>query len=330
MMRTSADTDRELRVMLEPALAERGYGSPIQRMLRHRSPYSSSFALDRLDIALEDGREIRLVFKNVGGEGLLNEALRVKPRFLYHPEREIEMYRAVLHSERHGTPACYVALADAGTDRYWLVLERVEGHRLAETGEFWVWEAAAQWLRRFHDEFSGNRPDVAAVLTYDRSYYTDWLDRARAISARTSELHYATVTRLARCYDVVLDRLEALPVSLTHGEFYPLNVLVAPQPRGVRICPVDWEVAALAPGLMDLAAMTAGWSSAERRRLTAVYYGNGAAGFSSLDDMQRALDYCRLHHAVQWLGWSPQWEPPVEQVHDWINTASELTLHLSL
>jgi len=34
-----------------------------------------------------------------------------------------------------------------------------------------------------------------------------------------------------------------------------------------------------------------------------------------------ALDYCRLHLAVQWLGWAEHWAPPPDQARDWLGEA---------
>ena len=33
------------------------------------------------------------------------------------------------------------------------------------------------------------------------------------------------------------------------------------------------------------------------------------------------LARCRLHLALQWLGWSPDWRPPPEHAHDWLGEA---------
>jgi hypothetical protein len=43
-----------------------------------------------------------------------------------------------------------------------------------------------------------------------------------------------------------------------------------------------------------------------------------------------ALDYCRLHIAIQWLGWAPNWSPPVENAHDWLNEALHLAEKIAL
>jgi hypothetical protein len=42
------------------------------------------------------------------------------------------------------------------------------------------------------------------------------------------------------------------------------------------------------------------------------------------------VSFARLHLAVQWLGWSPDWTPPAEHAHDWyaeaVATAETLAL----
>ncbi|HEX5417691.1 MAG TPA: aminoglycoside phosphotransferase family protein, partial [Chloroflexota bacterium] len=84
-----------------------------------------------------------------------------------------------------------------------------------------------------------------------------------------------------------------------------------------------WEMAALGPGLIDLAALSAGsWTEEQRRALAEVYYAALAPGsWPEIGALLDALDYCRLHLAVQWLGWSDVWSPPPERAHDWLSEA---------
>jgi aminoglycoside phosphotransferase (APT) family kinase protein len=140
-------------------------------------------------------------------------------------------------------------------------------------------------------------------------------------------------------YDRVVERLTALPVTFVHGEFYASNVLVhglaqEEEGEGLRVCPVDWEMAAVGPGLIDLAALTAGgWTADEREALALAYH----AAFVPHENWPPApeaflvaLDYCRLHLAVQWLGWSPGWSPPPEHAQDWLDEALGLAEKLGL
>ena len=63
-----------------------------------------------------------------------------------------------------------------------------------------------------------------------------------------------------------------MPRTVIHGEFYASNVLVAEGPAGTRVAPVDWELAAVAPGAVDLAALVSGdWPEADREEIVAAY-----------------------------------------------------------
>jgi thiamine kinase-like enzyme len=87
----------------------------------------------------------------------------------------------------------------------------------------------------------------------------------------------------------------------------------------LRVCPVDWEMAAVGPGLIDLAALTAGgWTAEEKEELALAYCAALVSYETPPDAFLLALDYCRLHLAVQWLGWSQDWTPPPEHAQDWL------------
>ena len=75
---------------------------------------------------------------------------------------------------------------------------------------------------------------------------------------------------LAR-YGEAIAPLASLPRTFVHGELYPSNVLVVRDDRDPRVCPIDWEMAAIGPGLVDLAALVGGWDPPERERLVAAY-----------------------------------------------------------
>ena len=42
---------------------------------------------------------------------------------------------------------------------------------------------------------------------------------------------------------------------------------------------------------------------------------------SARADEDRPLMQCRLHIAIQWLGWARSWNPPAEHVQDWLQEA---------
>jgi len=87
-------------------------------------------------------------------------------------------------------------------------------------------------------------------------------------------------------------------------------------------------MAAIGPAAMDLAALTAGWDEAERERLMLAYA--GATGEAAASTLEADVDRCRLHFALQWLGWSPEWRAPREHAHDWLGEALALAGSLEL
>jgi len=331
----------ELRGALERVLSD--YFSTrrhITMLDRRASTYRSSFALEELDVYLDDGTSLQLMFKKVGQQGLLGGAGALKPAFLFDPLREIETYRTILAPAQLGTPICYGAVVDQQAGHYWLFLERVPGVELYQVG-FPIWQEVARWLAAMHTRFTAETAlptRTMNLLNYDGNYYRHWLRRAHEFAQRAESLPGGKARRgvewLAARYDQVVERLVALPTTIIHGEFYASNVLVQETDGELRVCPVDWEMAAVGPGLVDLAALTAGiWTEEEKTSLTLTYHAALAPtrGWPPEPDaFLAALDCCQLHMAVQWLGWAPAWSPPPDQAQDWLNEALRLAEKLGL
>jgi hypothetical protein len=276
-------------------------GRQVTTVERSPSPYRTSFPIEELRVELADGTTLQLVRKDLRRSALGATAQRVKPEFLHDPGREIEAYR-LLAGRRLGTPARY------GAGQGWILLEKVPGIELAQSGELEDWRRAARWLARLHTTFAGTPPSSRLLLDHDAAYYRLWPQRA---AARAPEVSW-----IAARYEPVIERLVALPRTLIHGEFYASNILVA----GERVAPVDWEMAAVGAGLLDLAALVTGWTGEERAAILAAYPG--------VDDL--AMAACRLHLALQWLGWSTDWTPPPAQAYDWLGEVRETAERLGL
>src|SRR5207249_2440184 len=87
----------------------------VTRVRRRPFAYRSSSPMAEVDVALRAGGTRRLLLKDLGRDGLLDEARRAKPAFLHDPLREIETYRRSLATARLGTPELYGAVADEST-----------------------------------------------------------------------------------------------------------------------------------------------------------------------------------------------------------------------
>lgn len=299
-------SDAALREALEELL-----GEPVQVLRRRPIPYGSTYAIEELE-AVHAGGVRRLVFKDLSAPAVSG----AKPALAVDPQREVAAYRDVLGPRRIDAPTCLGAIADAATGRYWLFLERIEGDLLWQVGTPETWDLAAALLARMHAQ--GAPPAASPLVRYDAEWFRLWPRRARAITGA------ASLDRVIDGYDRVIERLTSWPVTFVHGEFYPSNVIVQRSSDGPRVRPVDWEMAGAGPGLLDVAALTAGhWSDAEAERLALAYLAGWqpqGAG-PERDDFLDALEHCRLHVALQWLGWSETWSPPVEHAQDWLAIA---------
>jgi hypothetical protein len=259
---------------------------------RRRRPFEYRSSAPLLELEVE-GRT--LLLKDLSPGALTRQARAAKLEELHDPRREIDIYRLQLANTDLGTAELVAAVADPMGDRYWLVLEKVAGVELYQLG-LAEWPSVLRWLARCHDRFS--RLDRAEhLIRYDRDFFALWPERAGVVLSG---------------YDAVVGRLAALPTTLVHGDLYPSNVLVS----GTRVCAVDWELAGLGPGVLDVAAITAGLAEDDAVAL-AEEYRSALADPPDRDHFEFDLACARLHLALQWLGWSEKWRPPPEHGRDW-------------
>lgn len=337
--RLTAVRDAEIRAAVEQVLSTHG-ARAIRSFERRFSAYSTSFTIDEIDVQL-DGEDWprRLVLKDLGWDSLLAGARDVRPRFLYDPLREIRVYERLLTGRRLGTAHCWGAVVDPPRDRCWLFLERVQAEKLAHVGEFAIWTRVAGWLAEAQAQLSApaTSDDALPLLRHDRAYYEGWLARATEFVRARPHMDAATLrdfARLAERYDRVTARLAAMPVGFLHGEFYASNILVGREGNvALRVCPVDWETAAIGPAAMDLAALTSGQWDADQRTTLIAAYRDVAAGLGpvpSIAEFLECVDCCLLQLAVQWTGWAQGWDAPADQAQDWAREAVRIARRLGI
>ncbi len=302
------------------------------RAIEHRaSSARSTFALEEVDVVLDDGELLRLVLKVAGAAGVVAKARLAKPLFLHDPLREIELYRHLLDPRPHlGTAKLYGTIVEPERDRYWLLLERAAGTEMDQVEDPETWRAASRWLAAMHVELAGlvaypSTPGIARLLEYDSAFLKMWMVRAHSIVRSQNPLLPDVLRRgmdrLALRYDRVVERLLALPETVIHGEAFPSNILLR---RGVgepRFCAVDWEMAAIGPHLIDLAALVAGAPKSLQHDLALTYRAALPDEVRQMSDEASFLTdlaFCRLHLAVQWLGWSPDTSPPTYRIEGWL------------
>jgi aminoglycoside phosphotransferase (APT) family kinase protein len=315
-----------------------GRSDTLKAWHRRISAYSSSSIITwiRLEIA-GTPRGLQLAFKNLTPGCQLPTARRVRPEFLYDPHREIATYQSILSHLNMGTPQYLGSSVEPGTPRYWLFVEWVKGPLLWQMGRLQHWQQAARWLAQLHHATS-RLPDLkrlarnARLLEYNPSAYEHWIGRAESVLAKTLLRHETdtarSFARIARRYGRVINHLCQLPRTLVHGEFFPANIVMRWTGQTHQVCPVDWELAALGPGVLDLAALSAGeWNDAEKRLILAAYHAvicEQGPSDMTLDDLKRSTLYSQLHLCIRHLGWAARWRPQGQQARAWL--AQSLTL----
>jgi aminoglycoside phosphotransferase (APT) family kinase protein len=262
------------------AASEKALGGIALRADRHA--YATSHELFDVDVALPDGS----VFLSVAKE--TSRRLPTRPGFVQSPGREGEVYTRLLEPAGVWAPRL-VAVTDAH-----LVLERVEGRPLWQLEPAEIAPRVGAVLRAVHDALARDS-DAPFLVRYDRRHYDRWFRRACVMRPRLAELQPA--------FNRAVDRLLSEPQIVVHGELYPSNVLV----NGDDVLIVDWESAATAPPVVDLAAVTTGWTPGATAAVLAAY--------GAVEPL--ALACARLYLAIRWLGWSSAWTAPEEHARDW-------------
>lgn len=334
----TGDTASNLQSCLQEQLDEYfGQHRRILSCMRQPCVYASSFRIENIDVQLEDGAHVHLVLKDLNQDHMVPSAVRARPEFLYDSQREIGAYQWLLPHAPVGPPVLYGSVTTPSAGRYWLLLEQVSGAPLWQIGDVEIWKQAAGWLARFHQTCPPGESQRLAThigaLVFDEDWYWRWLHRAQRFAAgdtRRRQILDGIESGFAR----IVARLTSLPQTLIHGEFYASNV-IASTGDSVRICPVDWELLAIGPALIDLAALTAGWVEPTQRALARSYIAT-ASGHGLHPERTprlpsgflRDLDCCRLYLAVCMLGWSEHWTPPSGHAHDWLAEAERVWTRL--
>jgi hypothetical protein len=292
--------------------------------------YSTSFPIEALSIEWADGRCEALVLKRLARAALTDAARLAKPEHVAAHEREPHVYERLLAPCGLDRGIYRGSFSPPAAEESWLLLARVRGPVLFESGELADWEEAARLAAEVHA--AGPPAAVPPLLGIGSASLASWLERASGFLGQGESRARQALARIAAAAKWVGGELEAIPPTVVHGELFPSNVLIDER-ADRRAVAIDWEMAAVGPGLVDLAALTAGelpegWAEAiedaYRSRLTELAPELVPASFD------RALACCRLYLAVERLGWAPRsWEPPAAHRQDWLQVASDLVEGLS-
>jgi aminoglycoside phosphotransferase (APT) family kinase protein len=300
------------------------FGSSASVLSCERYSYETSSPLYAAQVAT-DTKVTNLIIKDSGRAALHNASHLSKPDFLCHPLREALVYREVLSDLPLATARFFGSVHDESLDHVYLVLERVAGAELWQSGDFDAWLHVAAQLARQHvllgQSLSGKLAGAVPWIDYSARLGAVWLERAQRFNldnAGVTKLLESAVRILPDC----LGELYDVAPTVVHGDFYPSNVLLRTDSAMYgKVCPVDWEVAGLGPGLLDLASFVSGkWSHNAREALAMSYYEELSRLLENVPSrarFTRQLAIARMQTSIRWLGWSTDWAPPIEHQNDW-------------
>ena len=275
---------------LEPSLG------PIAHVHRERSNFESSYGAEVLTVEAASGERTRLFLKDFG-----RTAFR-KDDAADRRERELHVYRDLLPDMGLDTARYHGSLWDEGHGRFWLLLELVDGEEVRYRPlEDWV--AAAGWVGRLHGtgRWAERLAESPLLIRHDEAYF----HRRAELALRDVELfgpHLGgRLERVLRSYGPVVDTMASLPGCLVHGTYRAANVMRATGDPRPRICPLDWELAALGSPLHDLATFVDGFEPPELDRLLDAYIDEArphGAAIPQGRELRHTIDCFRLHRVV--------------------------------
>jgi aminoglycoside/choline kinase family phosphotransferase len=279
---------------------------------------STSFTIRRIDVQLESGEILPVIFKDLNPLRQHQKAKDVRRLELGPSRREIWMYRYVLPGLGLGTPQLYGYRWDPKRGNLWLFIEDVGPRRLCYCLDLGAYEQAAAWAARFHASTAG-RPNDPRLLRLDRTHYERVGQHLRtAYQDRIPEHELPFVDRALGTYDEFVQRVDGLPQGMIHGELFCKNILIRPDRATSAIAVIDWETPTIGPQYVDLVSITAGrWTRSQRAAMRRAYF-EARRSSAERTTVSPAADWKRFNQevdlvavlqAVRWLGFCVSGDP---------------------
>jgi aminoglycoside phosphotransferase (APT) family kinase protein len=161
------------------------------------------------------------------------------------------------------------------------------------------------------------------LLALDEAYFAAWAERAVAEVAR---LHPDVAIALARVVappEPAAALLAAQPPTLVHNDLAPKNVVAATNSE--RIAIVDWELAGLGCGVLDVVHLAHGLAPREHRRLCDAYWRALDGSPLAVDDAgerDALIAACTLHKTVYRLAHARALARDEATVRRWVDEAA--------
>jgi hypothetical protein len=297
----SAD-EGALRSCIEAVVSERfpNESRGIESVERKRSKFSSFYASDVVTVRLTDGEEFRVFLKDFGSFHHPKDTMKERR------EREVVVYRDLLADAGLDTARYLGSVRDESRGRFWLLLEFVEGLPVSHL-EFEDWVPPAEWLGRMYAYFSRHRDlweNCDVLARHDATFFESIARSALEAMAEFSPDHARRLEPIVARYHTAVALMTSQPQTLVHGTYRPAQIIIDKRRQPARICPVDFEKAAVGASLYDLTFLVDGFDPPRLRELFNAYRAEAArCGVGVPDDreMEHVVNCFRLHRVMNWL-----------------------------
>ena len=299
----SRRSDQEmLRERLERIVTDQFGASPtaIEGIERKRSEFSSFYASDIITVRLANGEQLKVFLKDFGSFHHPKDSMSERR------DREMVVYRDLLANSGLDTPRYYGSVRDEAQGLFWLLLEFVEGIPMSHL-DFEDWIPSAAWLGRMYGYFA-KRPELwencGALARHDDNFFQSLAqDALRTVSEYSRELGRRLEPIVSR-YDKPVRVMTSQPRTLVHATYRPPQIIVDKSRRPMRICPVDYEKAAVGASLYDLTFIADGFEPRRLHRLFDAYREEARRWDLRVPDnqeMTHVVNCFRLHRVMGWL-----------------------------
>ena len=309
--------EARLRITVEEVFQKALGHSVVVSTLNHEpSSFATLFPADILHVGLQSGEKVSLFLKHLGFEESDHPDKQC-------PDREVRIYEELLGENDLPVVKYYGSRWNEMTKRREVFLEYIDDWNL-KYHELEHWFTAARRLAHFQAYFANQAEKLLAcefLLRFDAVYLHQWADRALSAVANQSLDLAAKLEYVVSNYDRIVEVLTRQPLTLVHNDPSPKNVIADRSSSPARICFIDWEMAGVGCGLLDLVHLKYGLDPVNDQKMCEAY----CAELDETDllpskpqDLDSLFAACELHKTVYRLAHCAIWELPIETVAQWV------------
>jgi Phosphotransferase enzyme family len=309
--------ETSLRLTVEHLLlGAKGCGVKISSMRREPTPFVTLFPAEVLSVSLENGDEMSFFVKHLGFEQSDHPDKQCR-------DREVLVYEALLRADHLPAVKYYGSQWNEISKRREVFLGHIDDWNL-KYHDLEHWFTAARRLAHLHAYFATRAERLSTcdfLLRLDARYLCEWADRALSVVADQSPELAAELASVVDNYNRVAEVLARQPLTLVHNDLAPKNVIADRSSSPARICFIDWEMAGVGCGLMDLVHLKYGLDPVNDQKMCMAYC-EELAGTDLLppdpQDRNSLFAACEVHQTIYLLAHSKSWRLPTAKVAQWV------------